>query len=264
MQLVITNVSSPSVPIYVSDLMITIGPGATVTCTRAESDLSRMVALQNYIAGGQLTMTVTPTVNEIASGALRPIPPLIAVEEWDAPATAVTNAVMHATATVNGTVTYSYQANSVVGAGYLVNPAALAVAARNVTIAGGGTTGQCPTSAVVTGLDAAGTLQTETITLTAGSGTGVKGWSAFTSIKFLGGTGTAGTEAVGFGIVIGLKFPPKTRVGQTATGFAPVFPELEDGAPAVAGSIDATHHTYTPTDAPNATHKYALYYEVLQ
>ena len=74
MQLVITNVSSPSIPIYVSDLMITIAPGATITCTRAESDLSRMVALQNYIAGGQLTMTVTPTLNEIQSGALGPIP----------------------------------------------------------------------------------------------------------------------------------------------------------------------------------------------
>ena len=172
---------------------------------------------------------------------------------------------MHATATVNGTVTYNYSAGAAVGTGYLVNPAALAVAARDVTITGGGTTGQCPTSAVVTGLDAGGNPQTETITLTSGSGTGVKGWSAFTSIKFLGGTGTAGTEAVGFGVVIGLKFPPKIRVGQTATGFAPVFPELEDGAVAGSpGSIDATHHTYTPAAAPNGTHKYALYYEVLQ
>ena len=124
MQLVITNVSSPSIPIYVSDLMITIAPGATVTCTRAESDLSRMVALQNYIAGGQLAMTVTPTLNEIQSGAFGPIPPLIAVEEWDAPATAVANAVMHATDTRNvatGTTRSSASAQTTAGAGHEIS-----------------------------------------------------------------------------------------------------------------------------------------------
>lgn len=191
----------------------------------------------------------------------------IAIEEWDAPVAANATAIMPSTATVDGTVTYTQGVPPVASAtaGFIFNPTSLATAARNVTITGGGTTGQCPTSAVVTGVDAGGNSQTETITLTAGSGTGVKGWSKVTSFRFLGGTGTAGTEEIGFGIVIGLSYAPKARTGQTVTGFTPVFPELEDGAVITSnlGTIDATNHAFTPHDAPNGTHTYALYYEAI-
>lgn len=264
MKLVITNVSSPPIQIYVSDLMTMIEPGASVTTTRAESDLSRMVSLQNYIAAGQLTMTAVPTLTEVESGTLGPIPPLIAVEEWDAPAAGVANAIMHSTATVNGTAKYLFQANSSVGVGYLVVPAAFAVAARNVAVTSN-SNAQCPTAVDIAGLDAAGNPQTEHLALVLGAAVGVKGWSAFTSMTFTGGTGAAGTTIIGFGDIIGLKYPPMVRVGQTATGFAPVFPELQDGAAASpAGAIDATNHTYAPNDIPDGANKYALYYEVLQ
>jgi hypothetical protein len=181
----------------------------------------------------------------------------VIIEEWLAPHAASATALMAATATVNGPVTYTSRS------GALVNPAAFANAARNLTITGGGTTGQCPTSAAVVGFDAGGNPQTETIALTAGSGTGVKGWSKITSIAFTGGTGTAGTESVGYGVVIGLSYAPKLRAGQTS----PILPQKEivDGAvlgPAT-GSIDTVNHTYTPAAAPNGTHNYSIDYEAV-
>jgi hypothetical protein len=175
----------------------------------------------------------------------------IAVEEFDAPPAASATAVMAAQATVSGPQTFT--APTIV-------ETAFALAPRNLVITGGGTTAQCPTSALVTGLDGNGRAQTETIALTAGSGTGVKGWSSVTSVAFTGGTGTAGTEEIGTGVVIGLKEYPKARTG--ATTAQPPISELEDGAAVgTAGTVDTVNHTYTPHDAPNGTHKYAVYYE---
>lgn len=179
----------------------------------------------------------------------------IQVEEWDAPPAASASAVMPATATVSGSVTYT----TVLG--QLFNTA-FAIAARNLVITGGGTTAQCPTSAVVTGYSAGGAQQTETIALTAGSGTGVKGWSKLVSIQFLGGTGVAGTEAVGTGVVIGLSRVPRLRAGQTSP-LTPVFPVIVNGAVLTTdlGTIDTVNYTYTPNSAPNGTNSYALYYD---
>jgi hypothetical protein len=266
MNITITNVSSPPVAIFVSDLYTTIQPGAVVTTQRALSQLSAMTSLQNYVAAGQLTLVIAADTNEIESGTLAPISPLFVVQEWDAPATASATGVMLSTATVSGTVTYTLVAGSTAIAGSIVNPATLATGgARNVTITGGGTTGQCPTSAVVTGLDALGNAQTETLALTAGSATGSKGWSSFISVQFLGGTGTAGTEEIGFGVKLGLFYPPKLRAGQTSP-LTPVFPEIVDGAVLSTGfgTIDTVNHSFTPATAPNGTHQYALYYEAAQ
>jgi hypothetical protein len=181
----------------------------------------------------------------------------IIVEEYLAPHAAVTNAFLAATASVNGTQTITS------ASGLVPAPAALTAAGRNVTLTGGGTTGQCPTSAAVTGFDAGGNAQTETIALTAGSGTGVKGWSKVTKVVLTGGTGTAGTTAIGYGVVIGLSYAPKLRAGQTS----PILPQKEivDGAvlsPAT-GSIDTVNHTYTPAAAPNGTHNYCIDYEAV-
>jgi hypothetical protein len=264
MNIVITNISSS--PVYVSDLFTTIAAGGVLRTTRAQSDLSRMVSLQNYLAAGTLTMVATATSAEEASGTLYPDAAQFVSEEWDAPVAASTNGIMHATATVNGPVTYVPTTGAAVTTGALFNPAGMAVGAapRNVTIAGGGTTGQCPTSAVLTGFDGGGNAQTETIALTAGAGTGVKGWSSLTSVKFLGGTGTAGTEAIGWGVSIGLKYLPALRAGTTSP-YAPFFPEIEDGAVAgTPGSLSNPGKLYTPHDAPNGTHSYAVYYEAVQ
>jgi hypothetical protein len=264
MQIVITNISAA--PIYVSDLFTTIQPGASVTTTRYLSDLSRMASLQNNVNQGNLTLKVSATPNEIGSGTLSPIPPLMVCAEFDSPAAAAAADVMSPTATVSGSVTYTVQKGTTPGVGFLVNPATFAQGARNLVFTGGGTTAQCPTSAVITGFDGGGNAQTETVTLVAGSGTGAKAWSALTSVQFLGGTGTAGTEEIGIGVVLGLAIPPILRTGMTSPYLA-YFPEIVDGAvvgPPATGHLDATHNTYTPAAAPNGTHKYAVYYEGAQ
>lgn len=58
------------------------------------------------------------------------------------------------------------------------------------------------------------------------------------------------------GAVLKLSATPKQRAG----GYV-LIKEIVDGVEAgVAGTIDAT--TYTPNDAPDGTHSYAIYYEV--
>ena len=68
MQLTITNLGSEQ--IFLSDLYTTIAAGGSVTTSRSESDLSRMASVQSAIAAGLVTVTVTPTANEEASGML--------------------------------------------------------------------------------------------------------------------------------------------------------------------------------------------------
>lgn len=194
-----------------------------------------------------------------AEGALAGLA-FLAVEEWDAPPAASATALLAATASVNGTQTFT---------GSQLTQTAFAIAARNLVFTGGGTTGQCPTSAAISGFDAGGVAQTETVALTAGSGTGVKGWSKITKIVLTGGTGTAGTTEIGTGVVIGLSYVPQRRAGYAAT-YAPYFPEIVDGAVVAAattspyagtGTLNATNKTYTPATAPNGTHKYCVYYD---
>ena len=151
MKITITNVSNPAVAIWVSDLYVTIQPGASVTTTRALSQLSEMASLQSYISAGQLKLVVDATTTEINSGTLAPLPPLFMAQEWDAPPAASATAIMPSTATVVGSVTYVPQAGLTPVAGVLTNPTSLGVAARNLTFTGGGTTGNCPTSAVIIG-----------------------------------------------------------------------------------------------------------------
>jgi hypothetical protein len=264
MELVITNLT-PN-PIYVSDLFTSVPGNGKITTTRTQSDLSRMASLQAQVAAGNLSVVATATATEEASGLLYPDAAQVVAEEWDSPVAANPAGIMAATATVNGTVTYVPTTAGAPVAGALYNPPGMAVGAapRNLTITGGGTTAQCPTSAVVTGFDGGGNAQTETIALTAGSGTGVKGWSSLSSVEFVGGTGTAGTEEIGFGVSIGLKYEPILRTGMTSP-YHPVFPELEDGAAAgTAGTLSNPGKLYTPHDAPNGTHKYAVYYEAQQ
>ena len=179
----------------------------------------------------------------------------LAVEEFDLPTAASSNAFLHSVATTNGTVTYT-------SANGLLAPN-LSTGALNVVITSNANSA-CPTSAVITGFDAAGNAQTETIALTTGAGTGVKGWSSITSIELLGGTGTTGTTIIGTGVVIGLKQKPKGRLGQTTTTVP--FKEWLSTSGTItsptAGSVDSTNHTYTPNSAPDgSTLSYAVFYE---
>jgi hypothetical protein len=66
----IANVSSAD--IYLSDLVTTLAAGATLTATRAPSDISRMTELLAQIALGNLTLSITYSADELATGLMIP------------------------------------------------------------------------------------------------------------------------------------------------------------------------------------------------
>ena len=64
--IVVTNISSD--PVGIGDLYKTLAPGEAVTTSRATSDLEGMAGLQAALADGLVTLAVTYTADEIASG----------------------------------------------------------------------------------------------------------------------------------------------------------------------------------------------------
>jgi hypothetical protein len=135
----------------------------------------------------------------------------------------------------------------------------LAANPRNVTFTtAGATPADAPATAVVTGFDAEGKAQTETVTLaqTATIANGVKAWSKITSIVYAAGDGAGATIAIGYGVVLGLTKTPKTRAGLTSA-----VHEISGGAVVTTGTLDATNKTYTPAAAPDGARDYAVYYE---
>jgi hypothetical protein len=139
---------------------------------------------------------------------------------------------------------------------------------RNVTIT---TTSHADIDAVdvvVTGRvrDANGNLiaQTDTITLTDGGGAtdaGTRAFSYIDSIAIPAQSGTGGELDFGFGDIIGLPSPIKTRAGLTA-------PIREVAAGAVAtngtfttGAAQPPNGTYEPNSAPDGSNDYSLFYE---
>jgi hypothetical protein len=69
MDLVITNLSATD-PVTIRDLYTTIAPSGVVTITRKASELPAMGGLQAALAAGAVSLSVTPTADEIASGLL--------------------------------------------------------------------------------------------------------------------------------------------------------------------------------------------------
>jgi hypothetical protein len=70
MQLVVTNISSD--PVYIRDLYIEIPAGESVTTDRAASDMSGMSGLIEALDAGTVSVSLTPSAAEIASGFLTP------------------------------------------------------------------------------------------------------------------------------------------------------------------------------------------------
>jgi hypothetical protein len=138
----------------------------------------------------------------------------IAVEEFTTPpgsAALATNSLLAATATVAAPVTVLKAA--LVAAGL----AQLALWPRQLTFTtAGGTAADAPATVAITGLDAFGAAQTETLALaqTAATVTSVKFWSDITSLVYPAADGTGATVAVGAAAAV-LK-------GATATVAAPV------------------------------------------
>jgi len=70
MQIVVTNISTA--PVYIRDFYTEIPVGGSVTTERSGSDLSDMEGLIAALDAGTVTVSITPTAAEIASGFLTP------------------------------------------------------------------------------------------------------------------------------------------------------------------------------------------------
>lgn len=179
------------------------------------------------------------------------------VDEWLAPAATSTTALKTAT-----TISSSPQTVSTFVAGGV---SALAAFPRNVTFTGGGTTADCPTSAAVTGTDIDGNALTETVTLTAGSGTGVKAFKTVTSVVFTGSSSNDSTVAIGIGSALGLSKTIKYRAHRLAV-IQEVYAATTTGSVVTNGTYtDNTtsppHGSYQGNSVPDGTRSYALTYE---
>lgn len=140
---------------------------------------------------------------------------------------------------------------------------------RNVTITSTTHADIDAVDAVVTGQirDENGDLidQTDTITLTDGGGAtdaGTKTFSTISNVAIEAQSGTGGVLDIGFGDIIGLPVPMKSRAGL----LAPIR-EVEAGSVVTTGTFttaaaQAPHGTYAPSTVPDAANDYSLTYEV--
>jgi len=184
----------------------------------------------------------------------------IRTQTFTNPAAASGNAIKTAIATVASPVTYSDAAlNGAIGTGLLSPP-------RNVTITTAGVTpANAPATALITGLDILGAVQTETINVgqTATTVAGVKAFAYVKEISLPAADGTAATLAFGTGNVMGLD----SKMVDLGVAAAAILKEVENGAVVTTGtfvlpSASAPFGTYSPATPPNGTLDYSLAYMV--
>lgn len=177
----------------------------------------------------------------------------IGVDEFTNPLTAAAAGLLAATASTVAVQTVLEAA--LIGAG----KTELLARPRNLTFTtAGGTPADVPATVAITGLDAEGKPQTETVALaqTAATASGVKAFSKVTKLVYAAGDGVGGTVSVGYGVVLGLSKRPKARAG-----LAKAINEISAGAVVTTGTVSAVNKTYTPAAAPNGATSYAVYYE---
>lgn len=180
----------------------------------------------------------------------------IAIEEFTNPPAADADALSLDAASVNGIRTVAL--GGVVGTGTMDPP-------RNVTVTvgGGGTPADAAANATVTGVDINGNAISEVLALNQAGGAtvGAKAFARVTSIVEDAGQGAGATISYGFGALIGLGKPIKTRAGLTAP-----IREIAVGAVVTNGvfttpAVGAPNGTYSPNSAADGARDYALYYE---
>jgi len=92
MDVLVTNITSPSEAVTIGDIYRTLAvSGDSVTFSRTASDLSRMASLQALVSAGKVSVVVTPTADELASGLLTP-PQTIQAQDMQPVAAAVVDA----------------------------------------------------------------------------------------------------------------------------------------------------------------------------
>lgn len=137
---------------------------------------------------------------------------------------------------------------------------------RNVTFTASNSTDFNAVSMVVEGTDLHGRVMTETIALTDNGNTtnsGVKCFRTVTRITIPAQGGAGGSYTIGFGPVMGLSKPIKSRQAVPV-----VIKEIAAGSgnptagTFVAADSASPNGSYSPNSAPNATRDYAVLYEV--
>ena len=118
---------------------------------------------------------------------------------------------------------------------------------------------------VISGNDARGEAQTETINFSTATGTGVKAWSSITSLTAIVSAYTVGVSPtvqvagihIGTGDVLGLS--------NAISAYTDVYKIVEtavDVTPS-ASNISATYNTFTPADVPDGTSNYEVHYKAI-
>lgn len=119
-------------------------------------------------------------------------------------------------------------------------------------------------SSVLTGYDARGESQTETISFSTTTGTGVKAWSKISSFVTTISTYTTATGvestckiSIGTGDTLGLN--------NDITSYTDVYKIVETQADVTptSSNISATYNTYTPADVPDGTSNYEVHYKAI-
>lgn len=198
----------------------------------------------------------------------------IAVEEWDAPLAASSNAIVLAAATQ--TVAQVLKGTGLTGA---VGGAKM-IAPRRICVFQAQGAHYTTTPITVKGYDAQGLYITDTLTLLA-TGTVTTGdivattkfFSQVLEIDVPAQADAAGSLSFGFGLAtgagpgtddatIGLSRPVKSR----CTSVFALIKEIVDAGVVTTGTLvssatDTPYGGYTPAAAPNGTHKYAIMYE---
>lgn len=202
---------------------------------------------------GGLAGEIADLRNDVDTGFVRVETPgnggtgVIAVEEFINVAAASVNAIKTAAATVAAITTYSGTAlNGAIGAGAISPP-------RNITFTTAGITpADAPATALITGLDVEGAVQTETVNLAqiADTVAGSKAFASVTSIRYAAADGVDATVAVGIGNQIGLSSKVKLR-----NTIPNILAEMVDGAFVGGGAGDAAA---TATNIAEAAHTHPI------
>jgi hypothetical protein len=202
---------------------------------------------------------VAGEVDDLRRDVLAEMEPMAAltVEEWTNVAQADTDGVLASVATTTAAVTHE-AADLVGGDSVVLDPP------RNLTLKCDDSAATWAGDLTATGAAINGDAITEDIAFTNNATTpGAKCFARVDSLSRGAQVDGNGHYEVGFGTIIGLAKPMKTRAG---AGCALASVEAGTLAAAPAGTVapaatGAPNGSYDPSAAPNGTNDYALYYE---
>jgi hypothetical protein len=198
--------------------------------TNQRARIAHLVRLGKGGVAGEVADLRQDIIDDFAASAA------LAIEEFSAPAAADTDAILAPVQSKNAEAALYVAADLVGGAAVALDPP------RNVTVTtdAGGTPGESPSEATVTGKDINGDAISEVIPLSQAAGTdvGAKAFALVESVAFKDdGTGTGAQLEVGFGTIIGLGKKIKDRANDQLM----MLVEIDNGSTwLVGGAVTAT------------------------